>query len=756
MHATRVRLSRRLLRPSLLLPLITLFLRFPALAAAQENAFYARALEALAAGDSATAAARLDSALSLDPRDWGARLRRASLSLAAGRDDQAEADYKRLLHSDSPVIRSQAHLGLGQVLRRLPSKKMAAIKEYRLAVSADPQNPEALYELAQLGFELGDGTGYEIADGALADLILLNPDYRGAYAQWRKKIKGHSLDNLRKVDSSLPGYIRANPAQSGLWLDIARDRFFLLQTDSCLAALDSLERLAPDYMPQDRLLLRARCLLNRERPDSFESLYSQALDAAERSGDFRTLQQEAEVIFTPREQEFFSRPHNSAELAAFFRVFWLNKDFDPTTQHNERLVEHYNRLRTAQTNYPLLSADGLSQSSGDYQRLMSRSVEAFEIQQEALPSYYLYEYDPAEAFGQRGTALGLDHRGLLYVRHGAPRFVEQIYIQDARDGFVENMGRSMTNPEMNSNNSEKWYYGNDFFIFKSGLGTGGHHYWPSRDRNVGDINIAMRTQTFTDPLPAVELEQYSAGFLAQGGGIELECYSSARIDTAKAASAPLAHLVLFKRNLTEQARDSAAAFPVGREGRSAWLAVNCLTVPAGDYSFASSLALDGRRAAAFGNLSLASLRTDSLCVSGIALGDPARPELPLRGHTAGKVLPRPSRGFRPDERITVYCEVYGLAPASDSSLSYHEKVTVSLLEKRTSVFKTILSRGQERSGSLSMNFERQAGAAVSGRATESFELDAARLVPGLYSLTIEVEDRRSPAPAVSSTVFTVE
>lgn len=744
-----VRPPHRILLPSLLL-LIVLFLQFPAQTAAGENSLYEQALAALAAHDSTAALQLLDRALVLNERDWSARLRRAELRLEAGRTEEAEADYNYLLRSESCVIRSQAHLGLGRILRGLPNKQMLAVKEYKLAVMVDPQNPEALYQLAQLGFELGEASGIEIADNALTDLILLDPDYRGSYSLWRQKIQGHSIDNRYKVYSGLQKYIPMHPEKSGLWLDIAHDWFNLFETGNCLEALDSLERSAPGHKIQDRLLLRARCLLDRERPDSFENLYHQALAAAERNGDFNTLLREAEVIFVPREQASFDRLRSAAEKADFFRVFWLNKDFDPTTVHNERLLEHYRRLRAAQKKYSVLSPDGLVQNSENYLRLMSRPTEELNLDgKDPFLDTYRYDYDPVRVFGDRGAGLGLDHRGLLYVRHGSPSFVEKIFIKDPRDGMVETLGGK------NSYNADKWYYGSNFFIFKSGLGTAGYLYWPSIDREVGDIEQAMKTQTFTDPLPVLKLEHYCAAFLAENGVTDLEYFSSAPIEAAKASKPPMSRLVLFDRVLNEKARDSVAATPINRAGRNEWLAMNRLTVQPEDCFFAVALDLARRRAAANGSLHIGRLRGDSLCVSGIILGDPPQPGLRLRSHGDGSILPRPSRKFSPQERISVYCEVYGLAPADSTGRDYSEKVIVSLVEEHKSLLKSALFGRQKRSSSLSLSFERRAGT-LEGAAAEQFEIDASQLKPGLYNLAIEVRDSGTGKSARTESQFTVE
>ena len=140
------------------------------------------------------------------------------MRLARGERKGAEADFQRALNSPEKSERSAAHAGLGDVLGVQPNKKMEALQEYRLALQLDPENLEWLYRLAEMGIELGNATGYGIADNALTGLVCRDCTYRDAFELWRGKIKGRTHGNRRKVCAALPEQISRDPNLNYLWL----------------------------------------------------------------------------------------------------------------------------------------------------------------------------------------------------------------------------------------------------------------------------------------------------------------------------------------------------------------------------------------------------------------------------------------------------------------------------------------------------------------------------------------------------------
>ncbi len=663
-------------------------------------------------------------------------------NLSAARDK-----YSAATRSTDRPTRLAGFIGLGRVYRQMPGKRMESLRQLKKASKVDPANTDVLYEIALTGFELGESSGAVIADNALTKLICQDPAYRDAYSIWHEKIRGRSQKNIKKAANCLPGHIALHPELSYIWLDIAFDWFKLFNTENCLAALDSLLKHAPEYKPQERFLLRARCLMDMDDIPGFEAYYRQALKAAESEGDFKRLITEAETIFTPDEAGSLQSLESTEQVATFLGVFWRNKDFDPVTLHNERLVEHYQRLRTAERAYRILTPDGLVNNSDNYLRLVSMPGSTAPVFSEygSTRGPVLYDYDPLRVFGGRGINLGLDHRGLLYLRHGPPDEIDRVFINETRDGF------SLST----TSNAEQWIYNQQKIVFKEGFGTGGYLFWPAIYETfygIADIEHALNTQTYEDPLPEKPQDYYSAAFLREDGRLDLEFYQSVKVKDSQIAQPPEAKVALYDRSLNELARDSSVSVAAPSPDGDLWLAINSLPVDPEDYSFGLSMALPDVRSAVKSNLHVEPISGQDLALSGIVMGVQPGEDQGVYGRGTVKILPRPSLEFGLDELIETFMEVYNLNPDSDSGREYEVRASVTLIEQDRSRIGKLMEKfrllGQERGTELTMTFER-VSTAESEVVAEHFTINASELIPGLYRLEIEVRDRRNNSRASS-------
>ena len=652
----------------------------------------------------------LNRALEKNPGLARARLQRGRLYLELGLWNEAERDFNQAAFSADPLVKAEAHLGLGDLYTRLPFRKLKAAAEYRQALQADPESREALYSLARTGFALRETQGYRLAARALVKLICLDPGYRDAYRLWRDKILDQSADELRETDACLEDYLAAHP-DTALWrFDLAGDCFRLGEIGQALERLKSLDSLSPEKKLTERRLLEARCLLTQSDTLGFELAYRQALEAAGRSDDFAEIELEAETIFTPEQSEVYGKLKSANDRSAFWRKFWLEKDPDPLTPHNERLVTHYLRLQEAQKYYRMQFPHSLFQSSRDYHRLVS-------------PVSIASDYDP-DLFFNRSRKLTLDQRGLFFIRHGAPdRRTHQVTWSDPM---------------------EVWYYGSVHFLFQKKFGAGDYIFMPTITRGSGDINKAMAGDSFNDPLPALELDFYSADFRGESDKILAEFYQSTAVEPGTQTRSLGAELGVFDTTWAGVARDSAQGerFVAGRD--TLWIAANRLEIAPGKYKFVLRLDVPDRRAVERGELELRPFRENKLDLSGIVLGSLTAGGVnsPFQKNTA--LLPRPSLQFLSGESIAVYLEIYGLSLRVNELRSFRERVTVSRTAEAGSSFWKSLGRlfgagGKTGKTSLTLTFDR-GPESVQGTVPENFTIDTANLEPGPYRVLIEVRD----------------
>jgi tetratricopeptide (TPR) repeat protein len=108
---------------------------------------------------------------------------RAQAALAAGRVADAidVAQHYTLDHSRDP--RGFLTLG-DAYAARMPDGRFRAIEAYREAARLAPRSHEAPYRIAQMGLRLGGADGERIAGDALERVLDLDPLYKDAWDQW--------------------------------------------------------------------------------------------------------------------------------------------------------------------------------------------------------------------------------------------------------------------------------------------------------------------------------------------------------------------------------------------------------------------------------------------------------------------------------------------------------------------------------------------------------------------------------------------
>ncbi len=681
---------------------------------ASENAsqYYLSADGQLAAGDTAAAISQLNQALEIDNDHGPSLISRGQFRLATGEPDKARKDFERALFSDSAEILYKAHLGLGDYYRATENKNWNAVAEYRQALKYHPQSKRALFSIAQTGFELGETTGFRLASEMLVRLICIDPEYEDAYHIWRDRIRDQTTDELRLIDSVLTGYLAEHPRRSNWWLDLAWDRYGLGEVERAQAALDQLDSLGYARKIPDRHLLRARCLLERGDTLGFETAYHEALDAAEKVGGFERLFIEAQPIFSPAEKEDWYGMRATRDVAVLFRKFWKKRDPDPLTFHNERLVNHYVRLREAETYYRQLFPHSRFQTSKDYFKLLS-------------PGSHGMDYDP-EIFRTGNSQLPLDQRGMLFIRHGPPKFVSK----------PDNSKYTYTN------SSEIWYYEDSYYAFERVWGAGDFLFIPLTFSGAGDVKKAMAKDSFRDQLPHLAQEYYAAEFMGEDGQLEIEFYQSIPASISE-VEPRCALAAVYDTTWLELARDTAGVFEAGDGERKMWVAVNRISLPDTLGIYALVMDLPGYRVAASSTFDLRAYTGRELDLSGVILGTPPAGAGSSHMRQGVEIVPRPSLRFIHGEIVRVYFEIYGLRENRDGRREYAEKITVSQEGGGGSFFGRLLGRG-DKSKSLAFDFQRDL-TGPSAVAVEYFDIDSGELTEGEYHIRLEITDRNGGA-----------
>jgi len=580
------------------------------------------------------------------------------------------------------------------------------------ALALDPDNLEAHYYAAQVGLALGGDDGEALARRHLEHVLARNPDYRDAWAQWRRLYRADP--ERRRAVAALERH-----AGSG-WSDLWRAGLLVElrawgPADSLLA--DLVRRLPVIASPR---ALQAQSFFEQGRDEDGEAAYAEAVALAANDPD-TVLWRQVRSIATPNERAVWER--GPRDPAAFFRLFWARRDPQLATPANERVGEHFRRTAQARRMFALQHpaarwhhSSAWRTLSGDVGGLQGADLARIVTDARAqpcaarLPGILDLPYALGLGFGDRPLRAGgeetpnledaLDDRGRVYVRHGPPQ--ERYAFSDG----------------------ETWCY----------------------DRPEGVLRVTFIRRTagwgaagdmvFT---PVMEGEVESAEYLTATDRPTMDAdlrFTFWPASFRRREDVRLTELLLFPDSLVATA---VLLDPAGREVArdSATGRALHLTAPPGRYA----LLLDGdrarRRGRYRGTIELPDYATGSITVSSLLLapGDVASDRDAMTAAApAGLRLTH-------DRPLRVYAEVYGL-PATEGVMRYQAHYR---FERIGGGF---LGIGDRRVTTIA--FTRQSHATP--RVPETIVVDPGRLPRGRYRLRLEIVDERHVTRASSADV----
>ena len=261
-----------------------------------------------------------------NPSDTNLRLKLAEIYLQRDLLDEAEQEVNQVLNVDSLSV--QALTAMGRVyLQREPGKiipferlkeilkkdnKSKAIKKFQAALALDANYSPARYFLARSYLAKGSANDLVRAKDEFTALLMENPDYQDVRYQL-----GYTYQKMGNYDEALKLYqqtrhkkadfARANVRMAELYYDTGNAKS---ATESFFEGIEELE---------DRELL-----------------------------DY--LFDEQKIIMTREELgEFENAPYSVKKN--LIKKFWKQRDPDPSTSENERLMEHFRRVKFARETF---------------------------------------------------------------------------------------------------------------------------------------------------------------------------------------------------------------------------------------------------------------------------------------------------------------------------------------------------------------------------------------------------------------------
>ncbi len=251
------------------------------------------------------------------------------------------------------------------------------------------------------GLELGNADGELILHEAYEKVFALDPLYPDAWESWLKAYRGRSdRERVRHIlarHDSMPE-VRAR---------IAR----LLIEDEQYAAADALldPLIALDPTQPGWLALRAQSALEAGDTATGIPLYTRALANADRKGG-DLLWQQAIGVATPAEIRAWEAGIPAGLRSGFLRSFWARRNPDLFAGVNQRVAEHFARLRVArkgfQATHPLASYKNRNLTSGHSSARATLGEQIFYQRCEAreVPGGPAHARGPGQGLGPRVPA----------------------------------------------------------------------------------------------------------------------------------------------------------------------------------------------------------------------------------------------------------------------------------------------------------------------------------------------------------------
>lgn len=633
---------------------------------------------------------------------------RAESLLAAGELDEARAVFED--HWARWERDPQALILLGRVYLQWP-----VIGRYRAwnlldrAAAAAPANPEPHYWQAKVGLALGDDEGGSLTRRALMRVWERDPEYRDSWEMWEEVY--HGDDHLREAIATLALHPRTGQAsfrRAQLMVELG-DR------TAAVALLDSL--IAGGRDDAAVWALHAQALLAAGEDERGMASYERALARAA-SDSLGILWRQVRTIATPDEDSAYAATTPDGR-EAFFRAFWASREPDLTTEQNERVGEHFRRLAYARANYRLLHPLSRFHRSPTWRSLVAgpspewaarlmAALRDFQLSEGLLPGFSRFE-EEMQLAGVGVSALnivepdsltryrryGLDGRGLMHVRFGAP-LRQYVNHEHEIEAWQLEIDGTLVTVTFGRGTGSTWG-GGDMIVY------------PTTQRMVRNSMRALERDA-TSIEAELEMEAWVATFRGAARG-EQAVYVRASADTSVA--------VLWDADWRE----------VGRSGGGS---LHRLSVGAGQHHLGIDARDDGRLGRVRSDYFVRPLWTNHLLLSSILLapGDLADADRAAMAQAMPADL-----DFPVGVPLSLYAEIYGLEAGRDELAVYEVEYRFEPLDGGDPV--TLVFQRNTRWASAIV---------------ERIVVEPGRVPPGRYRIVLAVRDRVDPAIAEVSRI----
>ncbi|HUU27855.1 MAG TPA: GWxTD domain-containing protein [archaeon] len=575
--------------------------------------------------------------------------------------------------------------------------------------------------------------------------------------------------------------LEANPDQSESIYTLGLGFFDIYNREIAETILGDLSSEGPEKMTALMKLLMARAFFVLEDNRIASVYYFQCIDDLNETAAGEMYRDIIDIV-RPNERSEYKQARTIEQKKLFFRKFWKGRDPSPTTEYNERLVEHYRRLNYAKQNYNIKQTKGYDDRGIIYIKhgkpdQVARLIGNFGIRDNETwlyrrkPDNFIYHFvkkttayyivprlieavvgaafataydqqvnpdNPQETTLMEAPDFGSNFRELLYNRAE----IDPIYFR------LASMKADFNDPDYLYQEMVTNFEMEESRILEPGLTTG------------------MQTETYAPDMGVEPLDYYyyTADFMAMNANSNVNIFYGMPVSELEFKRDIIGVRVnyevtfaLFDQDWSEVKRVyNRRSYQLSQEpdkSNTGLLMVDKqnVNVPPGNYHYSVSVRdLGSNHLGIFkGDIPVNQYKVNDFNVSQIIL---ASNITPFDGGKSGKftrgqynVMPLPSRTFRQDQAVFVYYEIYFLTKDGEGKKHYNVDFTIKAEKLDRNIASKILAsfgklaRMSEEKGKITLTFDKEGDPEKIAQA-EYISIDITDSPPGRYSLNIEVTD----------------
>ncbi len=761
------------------------------------EAIYRVGITQLEEGDIENAINTFRKVLELNPRHALAHSTLGYIYLRRENPDLARASFQRALELNADL--APAHNGLGLVLATEVRTRNQALDEFRTAQRLDPDYLDARYNLGKTLEQMEDYSG---ALGAFREVLARNPEFGDIHYQL-----GLVASRMRDFETAEREFVeqyRRDPNLKENRLELGRVYYLTERYDRAEEFLLPLYAQEPDYVPA--MLLLGDLYLSIEDYERANQLYLQSYRKFDDEETAHRLWQDVVDVASDKERAEYERT-DLAGMRDFFRRFWKSRDPNPTDEANERLVEHYRRLRYARQYFSSPTTPGryddrglvyirfgepdntVDFATGDAEtkpnitweyhtglkdqviiHFVDRGAGFFEIVDSLMrasmrhPEMIFPQNDPTNPDDSPTSELAIDSLPIQAYRERA--IINPLYDRIANQ--FEELLRASQGPGGGPDTARPYQDQLERML---------HDEQMEILRDVALVNTTERyVEEATTDLAPLPFSFYTAAFKDIQGRTRLEVYygiptrelALERYGEGQKARIDLGIAVFDNRwneiGKINEIREQRSENEVPQEEGNVMVDLGRMLVQPGTYNFAISVTdlVSGRKGIFQDSLRIEDFNARNLIISDVEVA--GRIVESRRGGPFYKegveIFPMPNRSFTTDQKIYIYYEVYNLTRDAFGTTAFKTRYTIAPADTRrrrnilASAWRAIGGLvGLVKSETIRVELEEENGIRV--QENKYLQLDFASPRPGIYQLILEIEDVNSGQTATRVQEFMV-